>query len=205
MHVKIDSNYSPAEVQALLAALVTSKFLTPADLGQGADRLHDVEISFFDINTLLLPFSDKFVWYNQWQKDTLSYELGRQVFYTSLTEQLLQACPLVSFQPTCQLEVDATPDQATAILRAGSGEASFCYTDYLDYVQGMVKALNTLLANQGFDAAYYEVGFDDGSGFLLLSAWQYDYLLTNRVVLFAGVLYPEIEAWRAIPGKDLPF
>jgi hypothetical protein len=206
MDVKIDSNYSPAEVQALLASLVTSGFLTPADLTQQVDRLENWAICFLDINSILLPFRGKFVWYDKWQRKMLSYELGRAGFYTSLTERLLLACPLASFQPTCELEVDAIPEAAKAIIRAGSAETSFSYTDYLDYMNRGVAAINTLLAEQGFDAAYYEVGFDEGSGFLLLTAQQYDYLLTNRIVRFTEVLYPEIEAWRAtVREEDLPF
>lgn len=206
MHVKIDSNYSPVEIQALLASLVTSGFLTSADLIREANQLENWTICFLDINSILLPFRDKFVWYDKWQRKSLSYELGRAGFYASLTERLLLACPLADFQPTCELEVEATPEAAKAIIRAGSVEASFTYTDYLEYMQRGVIALNTLLAEQGFDAAYYEVGFDEGSGYLLLTAQQYDYLLTNRIVRFTEVVYPEIEAWRAtVREEDLPF
>ncbi len=60
MHVKIDSNYSSVEIQALLASLVTSGFLTPADLIQEATRLENWAICFLDINSILLPFRDKF-------------------------------------------------------------------------------------------------------------------------------------------------
>jgi hypothetical protein len=206
MDVKIDTNYSPVEIQGLLACLVTSGFLTPSDLTQQVNQLQDWAICFLDINSLLLPFRDKFVWYDKWQKDQLSYELGRAGFYASLTQRLLLACPLASLQPTCEVEVEATPEVAKAIVRTSSAEASFSYADYSEYMTRVVVALNALLAGQGFDAAYYEVGFDEGSGFLLLMAQQYDYLLTNRVVRFTKVMYPEIEAWRAtIREEDLPF
>jgi hypothetical protein len=107
---------------------------------------------------------------------------------------------------TCEVEVEATPEVAKAIVRTSSAEASFSYTDYSEYMTRVVVALNALLAKQGFDAACYEVGFDEGSGFLLLTTQQYDYLLTNRLVRFTEVLYPEIEAWRAtVSEEDLPF
>jgi hypothetical protein len=206
MDVKIDSNYTPAEVQALLASLVSSGFLTPADLTQQADRFKNMTFCFLSINSLLLPFSDKFVWVDEWQTKTLLYELGKAGYYTFLTEQLLQACPLASFQATCQVEVEPTPASAKAILRAGTAEASFYYADYGEYMTRMLAALNTLLATLGIDAGYYEIEYDENIAFLLLSALQYEYLLTKRIVRFMGVRYPEIEAWRAqVRKEDLPF
>jgi hypothetical protein len=207
MLFKLESNYTLDEIRVLYACLVTSGVLSQRDVDQLADTFSKYEtgyyqLDFLSINNLLLPFADRFVGYEKQERDLARYDNNTDRFYQNLTLRLLQGSPLRQHAPTCT--IDSTTGELT--IQAGRHGASFNFSTHPDYLVQVTTHLNRLLQQHGADVAYHEIAFDEDTIFLLLTAGQFKYLVTNRVLDFCRIDYPEVEAWRkTIRKEDLPF
>ncbi|MBO2007882.1 hypothetical protein [Hymenobacter negativus] len=193
MEVRIDTNYSPAEIQELCAMLVSSGVVTPQEMAREEAFFQGLELDFLSINNLLLPFWEKFVGHSMVERDLAIRLHGHDAFYRPFTQRLLDRSPLGRHAPRCTI----APHSGELTVRAGEHAGGFLFRTYPDYLAGVSRLLNSLFHQEGADAAYHPIGFDEAVYFLLLTESQYQYLLTHRVLLFRGVEYPEIEAWRA--------
>jgi hypothetical protein len=207
MLVKIESNYTLDEISELYACLVTSGVLSQHDVDQLADDFSKYEAGYYQldflcINNLLLPFADRFVGYEKQERKLARYDNNTDRFYRNLTLRLLHGSPLRQHAPTCT--INSTTGELT--MRAGQHATSFNFSIHPEYLVQVTTHLNRLLQQHGADVAYHEIAFDEDTIFLLLTAWQFNYLVTNRVLDFRRIDYPEVEAWRkTIRREDLPF
>jgi hypothetical protein len=202
MHVKITSNYTREEVLEILAQWVRNGLLTTQELAEAEERSFKQDIRFFDLNDLLQPFTDKFVGFSK-EEQSLAYLTGGvAVFYRSLTLRLFQGCPLHQHTPTCII----ASTHGELLLQVGHLSNKVSLSSFSAFKEQVLSCLNEFLRQYAVDAAYHEIVYEDRTVFLLLSGAQYDCLLTNRLLEFARVEYPEVEAWRrAIRLEDLPF
>jgi hypothetical protein len=207
MLVKLESNYTLDEIRELYACLVTSGVLSQRDVDQLADTFSKYETGYYQlyfltINNLLLPFADRFVGYEKQERDLARYDNNTDRFYRNLTLRLLHGSPLRQHDPTCT--IDGTTGELT--IQAGQHVTSFNFSLHPEYLVQVTTHLNRLLQQDRADVAYYELAFDEDTIFLLLTAWQFNYLATNRVLDFCRIDYPEVEAWRkTVRKEDLPF
>jgi hypothetical protein len=148
------------------------------------------QLNFFSINNLLLPFLSRFIGYHKEEKDLARYDNNIVFFYRNLTLRLLYSSPLARHAPSCSIS-----STGELTIRAGLLETGFNCSNYTEYVLQATACLNHLLQQDGADVAYYELGFDEDTRFLLLTEEQYQYLFTNRVLRFSQTEYPEVEAW----------
>jgi hypothetical protein len=202
MDVKIETSYTPAEVRDLCAALVTSGLLSAQEVDKEATFFDKLELDFFSINNLLLPFLEKFVGHFMHERDLTVRLRGRDTFYQNFTLRLLRSSPLGQYAASCTIDSES----GGLLVQAGQLSGGFTVTTYPAYLTEVSILLNQLLQQSGVDTAYHQIGFDEATYFLLLTKSQYQYLLHNRVLQFAGVEYPEIELWRTtLREEDLPF
>jgi hypothetical protein len=202
MQVKITTAYTSAEVLEIVTQLASNGLLTTQELVEAKAQFAEQIIRFFDLNDLLQPFSEKFVSYSKEEQSMARLTRDTVTFYKSLTLRLLQGCPLRQHTPTFAL--DSSGRELT--IQVGSLSNKFSFSTLLEYEIQVLSCLNKFLRQYGIDAAYHEIEYEDCTIFLLLSAQQYDCLFTNRLLQFARVEYPEVEAWRkTIRLEDLPF
>jgi hypothetical protein len=208
MEIRIRNNYSLLELQAITVALISSKIITVSE----ALPLHELQglsIDFFDINDLLRPIHDRMVSYSNDARKGWFDQSETDYFYHWFALQLLRNCPLSSGAPTCQDEVAAISEQDRFILKAGASSA-FIYYHHLnhpEFISQLVGTVNHLLEQNGFEVAYYEIrGLDETALFLLLTPQQYHHALTDRLIHFANIDYPEVDTWRsALREEDFLF
>ncbi len=207
MKVRINDNYTQAELAEIIAGLVESGVITSAEVYDDAE-LQRLEINFFNQVELLYPAYERFVKYTidafkGWfdQSETTD-------FYVWFTLQLLRGCQLRDYAPTCAFEAGSSVAEEVFVLWAGSTNVSILHQRFNrpEFIRCIVEGVNTMLKQAGFEAAFYETEIDEGSMLLLLSPPQYQKLLEERLIRFSRVEYPEIEAWRAtLREEDLPF
>jgi hypothetical protein len=199
MQVKLDSYYSIAEVDDLLAALVITELVTWPEVraAEQARLFNKLTLNFFTVNELLLPFPEKIVWADIPDGETHDKEVTAA--YAHFIDRLLLAPPLSATAPTCHL-VTANPASHLGLALHESslrvGETSILFDYAPNYSMGVVFAVNELLNTCGIDAGYHTLDINGQEGFLLLTHQRYQYLLANRVLLFKYHTYPEIDAWR---------
>jgi hypothetical protein len=199
MQIKLDSYYSIAEVDDLLAALVTAELLTWPEVkaAEQAKLVKKDNLNFFTVNDLLLPFPEKITWADIPDGETHDQEV--MAAYAHFIDRLLLASPLAAAAPTCHL-VTANPDSYRSLalnessLRVGDAITLFDYAP--NYPMGVVLAVNDLLNTCGIDAGYHTLDINGQEGFLLLTHQHYQFLLSNHVLLFKYHTYPEIDLWR---------
>jgi hypothetical protein len=202
MVVKIDAYYTAEEVRELCTCLVLSGLVSQQELEEAITFFDRIEINFLSINNLLLPFLKKFVSYSKEERDWFWLSNDSDTFYENLTRRLLQNSPLHALNPVCAVDRKG----GELIMQAGSLIEQFNFETHTEYLVRVIDSTNHLLKQHGFDSAYYEVGFDEDTAFLLLSESKYQFLITNRVLDFARLDYPEIELWRkSLREEDLPF
>ena len=154
------------------------------------------------MNDLLLPFVGKFVGYSKDEQSLARLTRSTDTFCLTVARRLLSGCPLRHHASTCALD----NQNGELSIHVGHLAHFFPFTSLPEFTKQLQNVLNQLLKQQEFDAAYHEIGFDGYTAFLLLSAQQYQHLLTHRALLFAQVEYPEIEDWRkTMRVEDLPF
>ena len=202
MEVKIDTTYSRAEIQTLCALLVSSGMVSPQEMALEEAFFQGLELDFLCINNLLLPFLKNFMGHSMDERDLTIRLHGHDAFYGQFTQQLLHRSPLGRHVPRCIID----PHSGELTIRASELSGGFAFRTYPEYLAGVSSLLNQLFLQEGVDAAYHSIGFDDAVYFLLLTESQHQGLLTNRVLRFRGVEYPEIEAWRAtLTDEDRAF
>lgn len=202
MQVKITTAYTRAEVLEIVTQLASNGLLTTQELVEAKAQFTEQTIRFFEINELLGPFTEKFVSYSKEEQSIARLTRDTATFYKSITLRLLQGCPLRQHTPTFAL--DSSGRELT--IQVGSLSNKFSFSTLPEYEIQVLSCLNQFLKQYGIDAAYHEIMYEDYTIFLLLSAQQYDCLFTNRLLQFARVEYPEVEAWRkTIRLEDLPF
>lgn len=208
MEIRIRSNYSVAELQTIVDALVSSGVIKTSE----ALPLHELQglrVDFFDINDLLRPIHSRMVSYSNDSRKGWFDQSETDYFYHWFALQLLRGCPLSRYAPTCQDELAAVKEQDRFILKAGALTVSIYYhrLNHPEFISRLIGAVNHLLEQHSFNVTYYEIaGLDETALFLLLTPQQYDYLLANRLIHFADIDYPEIDAWRSTLRKeDFPF
>jgi hypothetical protein len=202
MVVKIDTYYTAEEVRELCTCLVLSGLVSQQEMIEATPFFDGLEINFFSINDLLLPFLKKFVSYSKEERDSFWHSNDSSTFYENLTRRLLQGSPLHALNPICF----RNRKSRELITQAGSLIEQFHFDTHPGYLVRVIDSINHLLKQHGFDSAYYEVEFDEDTAFLLLSEANYQFLIINRVLNFARLDYPEIELWRkSLRLEDLPF
>lgn len=202
MHVKITSNYTSAEIIDILTRLAHNELLTTQELAEAAVLFSERPICFLDINDLLLPFIEKFVGYSKEEQDLTRLTRNPGALFQSITQRLLQGCPLRQLAPTFTFD----NNQWKLTIQAGHLSNTFRFTTLPEYEQNVLRCINDLLKQHQFDAAYHEIGYEEHTIFPLLTQKQYDDLFTNRLLQFAHVEYPEVEAWReSLKNEDYLF
>ncbi len=208
MDARVFRNYSLGELQEIVEALLKAGIITEQEVIP-TYKLRTLQINFFDINELLHLALPRLVTYSNDSRKGWFDQSETSFFYEWLALQLLRKCPLNRYQPACQDELIAPSGQERLILQAGKYFIPVEYQNlnHPEFITQLVDAVNLLLSQHGSELAYYEIsGYDEISVFLLLNYLQYKNLLTNRLVHFADIDYPEIEAWRkTIHEEDLPF
>ena len=199
MEIRIRSNYSAAELQAIVDELVSSGVINASE-ALPLHELQGLQIDFFDINDLLRPIHSRMVSYSNDSRKGWFDQSETDYFYHWFALQLLRGCPLSRYAPTCQDEIGAAAEQDRFILKAGTLTVSIYYhrLNHPEFIGQLVGAVNHLLEQHGVEVTYHEIrGLDETALFLLLTSQQYDYLLVNRLIHFANIDYPEIDAWRS--------
>jgi len=203
MEAHIDTHYSPGELREISDELVTIGVLTKAEATQN-EPLDAIEIDFLDLNDLLQPAFSRLVSFSNDSRKGWFDQSETDYFYEWFALQLLRGCPLRHYLPTCQ-----EAEKGHLVLRAESASIIIDYQslNHPEFIERLVAGVNSLLYQHGFEVGYYElVGLDEITWFLLLTPNQYEHLLHNRLVYFADVEYPEVEAWRrTLRKEDLPF
>ena len=198
MEIRIHNNYSVSELQVIVDALVSSGVINESEV-LPLYELQDLGIDFFDINDLLRPIHSRMVSYSNDSRKGWFDQSETDYFYHWFALQLLRGCPLSLYAPTCQNEITTAKEQDRFILKAGVLTISiyYHYLNHPEFISQLVGAVNQILDNQGFKVTYHQIrGLDETALFLLLTPQQYQYLLTNRLIHFADIDYPEIDAWR---------
>jgi hypothetical protein len=209
MQVKLDSYYSIAEVDDLLAALVTAELLTWPEVkaAEQAKLIKKTTLNFFTINNLLLSFPEKIVWAGIPDGETHDQEVTAA--YAQFINRLLLASPLTAASTHHLVTTNPNSHFGLALhessLRVGETIILFDYAP--NYPMGVVFAVNKLLDTCGIEAGYHALDMNGQEGFLLLTHQRYQYLLANSVLLFKYHTYPEIDAWRVatLRAEGLPF
>lgn len=204
MEIRILDNYPLSELQAIVYSLVDTRIITASE----ALPLHELQglsIDFFSINDLLRPIHSRMVSYSNDSRKGSFDQSETDYFYHWFASQLLRGCPLNRYTPTCQDEVAAVSEQDRFILKAGASNTFIYYyhLNHPEFISQLVSAVNRLLEQNGFKVAYYEIrGLDETALFILLTPQQYHSSLTDRLIHFANIDYPEIDAWRSTLRKE---
>ena len=207
MKVRIDDNYTQAELAEITAGLIESSVITSSEM-YADDELQKLEINFFNQVELLYPAYERLVKYTRSDRKGWFDQSETANFYVWFTLQLLRGCQLQEYAPSCAFESGALEEEETFVIQAGHITISILShkLNHPELISHIVGSVNRMLEQVGSKAAFYEIDIDEGSLFLLLSPQQYQKLLEERLMRFSGVEYPEIEAWRAtIREEDLPF
>jgi hypothetical protein len=199
MEIRIRNNYSSSELQAVINALIRSGIITASE-ALPLHELQDLGIDFFDINDLLRPIHDRMVSYSNNARKGWFDQSETDYFYHWFALQLLRGCPLSSCAPSCQDEVTAISQRDRFTLRARASTAFVYYHDlnHPEFIIQLVSTVNSLLEQNGFEVAYYEIrGLDETALFMLLTPQEYHDALANRLIHFDNIDYSEIDAWRS--------
>jgi hypothetical protein len=222
MVVKIDTYYTVEEVNELRICLVLSGLVSQQEMEEAATFFDRIKVNFLSINDLILPFLKKFVHYSKEERDSFWHSHDSDTFYENLTRRLLLSSPLQAVNPVCSIntqsrvpfiqagslleQCDFKTHSRAVLIQAGSLVEQVNFETHTEYLVRVVNSINHLLKRYGFATAYHEVGFDEDTAFLLLAEAQYQFLITNRVLNFARLEYPEVEVWRKSQRlEDLPF
>lgn len=208
MHVRLNDDYSPAELAAITAALLDTGVITAAEAYPTAE-LEQLKLRFYDLHTLLYPAWDRLVRYSNDDRKDWFYQSGIPDFYHWFARRVLQGCPpLQAYAPDCRWTAGTPTAPAALALHVGHLEAHVSYGDlnHPQLIDAIIAAVNQLLKQAGFEVAFYPVEMDETLALLLLSPLQYQRVLRERLLRFSAVKYPEVEAWRAaLRDEDLPF
>lgn len=208
MQVKLDSYYSIAEVDELLAALVTAELLTwpKVKAAEQAKLIKKTTLNFLTINNLLLSFPEKIVWAAI--PDGEAHDQEVTAAYAHFIDRLLLASPLAAASTHHLVTINPTRNFGLAVESSLHVRETTILFDYApNYPMGVIFAVNELLNTCGIEAGYHALDINGQEGFLLLTHQCYQYLLANRVLLFKYHTYPEIDAWRVatLRAEGLPF
>ncbi len=103
MKVKIDEHYTRAELNEIIAGLISNGVITSSEV-YAEEELQERKLSFFDLHELLYPAYDRLAKCTNDDRKGWFDQSETADFYVWFTLQLLRGCQLQEYMPSCAFE-----------------------------------------------------------------------------------------------------